>query len=107
MRCKQAQFQSTENNTLQFSGTKHEKLEIEFSSESEQNLNQLNEILAENSAVFYLNHTSKMDAVLAIFMIFSQLPNATRLLGPAGMRHYDWRRDPSSALLLRLLTNQT
>ena len=81
----------------------NKKLEFKLSSESRENLQLLNSILAENSAVLYINHTSKMDVLVTILLILSHLPNVTRMMGPAGMKHYDWRRDPLSALFLRSL----
>lgn len=79
------------------------KLELEFSPESQDNLAQLNKLLLNNSAVVYINHTSKLDELVAISLVLSQLPNAVNILGPVGMKHYDWRRDPLSAGLFRLL----
>lgn len=79
------------------------KLGLEFSQDSQTNLVQLNKILLTNPAVVYINHTSKLDAPVAVLMVLSQLPNAVNILGPAGMKHYDWRRDPISAGFLRLL----
>lgn len=80
-----------------------DKLGLEFSQESQVNLTQLNKLLLTNPAVVYINHTSMLDAPLGILMLLSQLPNAVRILGPVGMKHYDWRRDPLSAGLFRLL----
>lgn len=79
------------------------KLGLEFSPESQANLAQLNELLLTNPAVVYVNHTSKLDVPVGISMLLSQLPNAVRILGPVGMKHYDWIRDPISAALFRLL----
>ena len=80
--------------------TKHE---LDLSSESQKNLSELNSLLETNSAVIYLNHTSTLDAPVAISVILTHLTNAKRFLGPVGMKHYDFMRDPSSAILLRAL----
>jgi len=79
------------------------KLNLEFSQESQTNINRLNELLLTHPAVVYINHTSKLDALMAVSMVLSQLTNAKNILGPVGMKHYDWRRDPVSAGFLRLL----
>lgn len=78
-------------------------LELEFSQESQNNLTELNEQLLTNSTVVYINHSSKLDAPIAISMVLSQLTNAKNILGPVGMKHYDWTRDPLSAALFRIL----
>ena len=78
-------------------------LGLEFSSGSQSNLLRLNELLKTNSAVVYINHTEKMDAPIAISMVLNYLTNAKNILGPVGMKHYDWTRDPVSAALFRIL----
>jgi len=80
-----------------------QKLELSISEESRFHLRQTNDLLLTNPVVLYANHTSKLDAPLLISMILSELPNAKHMLGPAGMKHYDWRRDPVSAVMLRAL----
>ena len=80
-----------------------QQLGLEFSEESQRNLIHANNLLKDNSLVVYINHTSMKDAELAISMVFSFLTNAKRIIGPAGMKHYDINRDPKNAMLFRLL----
>ncbi len=79
------------------------RLNLEFSEESRQNILSANELLKENSVVFYISHTSMTDAELAVPMVFNFLTNAKRIIGPAAMKHYDPARDFKSAMLLRAL----
>ncbi len=74
-----------------------------LSEKSLQNLAEANKVLKDKALVVYINHTSMSDAAVAISLILSHLTNAVRFMGPAGMKHYDFSRDPKSALLLRSL----
>lgn len=80
-----------------------ERFGLHWSEESQTNLDRLDRMLETNSAVVYANHTSIKDVPVAISMVLSQLPNAKRILGPAGMNHYDLKRDPLAASAFRLL----
>lgn len=71
--------------------------------ESKANLEAANEFLKTGALVVYVNHQRIVDAPIAISLALEHLPNATNYLGPAGMKHFDIKRDPGSALLLRVL----
>lgn len=78
-----------------------------LSERSLKNLAKANEILKNEAIIIYSNHTSKNDAPVAIALTLSHLTNAKRLMAPAGMKHYDLKRDHQrdlkSALMLRAL----
>lgn len=74
-----------------------------LSEESLHNLALANEILKKEAIVVYANHTSMKDAPVVIALVLSHLTNAKNFLGPAGMKHYDFSRDPKNAILLRAL----
>ncbi|GIK83441.1 MAG: hypothetical protein BroJett025_00630 [Patescibacteria group bacterium] len=74
-----------------------------LSEQSLHNLTLANETLKKEALIVYLNHTSTKDAPVAISLVLSHLTNAIRFLGPAGMKHYDFSRDPINAILLRAL----
>jgi 1-acyl-sn-glycerol-3-phosphate acyltransferase len=80
-----------------------DKLGLQMSEQSQANLVRLNEVLVTDPAVVYINHTSTMDAPVAILMVLSQLPNSKQILGPVGMKHYDPKRDLFGAAGLRSL----
>jgi len=50
----------------------------------------------------YFNHTAS-DVPVAVPLILAHLTNARKFAGPAGMKHYDFTRDPKNAVLLRSL----
>lgn len=74
-----------------------------LSEESLKNLALANQTLKTESIVVYANHTSKSDAEVAVALVLSHLTNAKRYMAPAGMKHYDLRRDFKSGVLLRAL----
>ena len=76
---------------------------LEFSQESQVNVNKLNEKLKTGAGVIYINHTSSKDVPVVISLIRSQLTNTKQLFGPVSMKHYDFRRRPVSAVVLRSL----
>lgn len=76
---------------------------IELSEESRRNLLEANQLLVDNSLVVYINHTSTNDVPVGIGIALSQFTNAKRYLVPAGMKHYDMRRDFKNGLLMRML----
>ena len=79
-------------------------LNLEFSEESRQNLLAANQLLKQNSVVFYINHKSlKKDAALSVSMVLAFLTNAKQIIGPAAMGRYDPSRDLKNAILLRAL----
>jgi len=43
------------------------------------------------------------DTPIAVAFLLAHLPNADDLMGPAGMRHFDFKRDPFSAAVFRIL----
>jgi hypothetical protein len=75
---------------------------FEFSSESQDNLRKFNSVLADHSAVIYVNHTKKTDVAIGASLLLS-LSNTKRIIAPVGMRHYDLKRDPLSGMSLRFL----
>jgi 1-acyl-sn-glycerol-3-phosphate acyltransferase len=75
---------------------------LQFSPESQDNLRKFNSVLVDHSVVAYVNHTSKLDAAIGVSLVLS-LPNTKRVIVLAGMRHYDLKRDPLSAMFFRSL----
>lgn len=75
----------------------------ELSAESKRNLAAANEILKHSTLVVYANHTSTKDVTVGIALMLSHLTNARNFLAPAGMKHYDMRRDPKNGILFRAL----
>lgn len=71
--------------------------------ESLKNLAEANQFLKTGSIVFYVNHQVMLDAPIAISLVLKHLNNAKNLLGPAGMKHFDVKRDPIPAMILRAL----
>lgn len=72
-------------------------LKIEtLSDESVANLKRTNELLKDHSAVVYMNHVKKED-VLVIPLLVTYLRNAKNLMGPAGLKHFDYDRDKEAA----------
>lgn len=76
---------------------------IELSDESKRNLIEANELLKQNSLVVYVNHTSTNDVPVGIGISLSYFTNGKRVLAPAGMKHYDLRRDFKNGVLLRMM----
>jgi len=74
-----------------------------LSQESLVNLGIANELLKKEAIIVYLNHSSEDDASVAIALALSHLTNAVRFMGPAGMKHYDLKRDKKNGILLRSL----
>ncbi len=74
-----------------------------LSEQSLKNLAEANEALKKQALIIYLNHTSTQDVSVAISLILSHLTNARHFMGPAGMKHYDLKRDPVNGILLRSL----
>lgn len=77
--------------------------QFELSNESRDNLQLLNEVLSQAAAVVYINHVEFWDPAVVLALILGHLPNVNNLMGPAGMKHFDWRRDPIGASTLRIL----
>ena len=61
-----------------------------------------NQLLSQQALVVYINHTAS-DVPVAVPLVLAHLTNARRFAGPAGMKHYDFARDPKNAVLLRAL----
>lgn len=74
-----------------------------LSEASLKNLAEANDQLKHNSVVIYINHTSSKDVQVALTLAMAYMPNAKRFFGPAGMKHYDIRRDPKNAIQLQAL----
>ena len=74
-----------------------------LSVQSLQNLAEANEALKHEALVVYVNHTDTNDVPVALSLVLAHLTNARKFAGPAGMKHYDFSRDPKNALLLRSL----
>ena len=75
---------------------------MEIFEESILHLRQANKALEKGSLVVYINHVRHTDAFLIIPLVMS-LPAARKIMGPVGMKHYDFRRDPVSATAFRAL----
>src|SRR3989337_2547913 len=78
----------------------HTAYGMELSEMSAHNLSKANERLAIGPLVVYTNHVFRSDVPLIGTLLLS-LPNTKRVIGPAGMKHYDFHRDPIGATLLR------
>lgn len=73
-----------------------------LSEESLANLQKIDDLLAEKSGIFYMNHVHEAD-VAAVAMALKHLRNARNLLGPAGLKHFDVERDKRAAYFYRMM----
>lgn len=64
-------------------------LRLEYSENSEKNLQKANELLKEHSIVLYVNHTTMLpDALLGLSMTLSGLTNAEHIFAPVKDKYY-------------------
>lgn len=90
----------------QIAGTVFEQVSrlygMRLSAESNFHLQQASLSLLSGPLVLYINHVETGDALIMIPLVMS-LPGVKRIMGPVGMKHYDYMRDPVGAMAFRLL----
>ncbi len=88
---------------LKFWGAFESSLGFEVSIDSSENISQANTHLRDAAVGVFVNHQRIADTPIAISFLLSHLPNAGDMMGPAGMKHFDFKRDPFSAAVFRML----
>ncbi len=80
----------------------NDKYELKISDRSAHNMSEANKILSDSALVVYINHIFSRDAKIMIPLVLT-LPNVRSVMGPVGMKHYDFSRDPVNAVFFRSL----
>lgn len=78
-------------------------LGFEVSSDSSEYISQANTHLRDAAVGVFVNHQRIADTPIAISFLLAHLPSAGDMMGPAGMKHFDFKRDPFSAAVFRML----